>query len=235
MGKGQGKGYKNMMGADSKVHSLSAKGLKQPQRINPMILQPQNNTTEIVYDEKDIVVDEEMTVGEQPKMGFGSKLKKGFKKGYEATKNRIADEKAKAKERRFQARKDELHELKRPEVRKLETQEKRVDELRFQKESEEDPEEIRRLEKELDKEEHQLNERIEEVTNINLEDYSDKELKKLAIRHKPNESIFADIFGSGENRYKKELLRRTTEGVQLNKDLVEARKPKKKEEGFFDL
>lgn len=33
MGKGRGKGYKNLIGKDPKVHSQSAKGIKQPQRI----------------------------------------------------------------------------------------------------------------------------------------------------------------------------------------------------------
>jgi hypothetical protein len=32
MGKGQGKGYKNLTGRDPRVHSMSAKGIKQPQR-----------------------------------------------------------------------------------------------------------------------------------------------------------------------------------------------------------
>ncbi len=37
MGKGTGKGYKNIVGVDSRIHSQSAKGIKQPQRINPII------------------------------------------------------------------------------------------------------------------------------------------------------------------------------------------------------
>jgi len=36
LGKGKGKGYKNMMGKDPKVHSQSARGRKQPQKI-PMM------------------------------------------------------------------------------------------------------------------------------------------------------------------------------------------------------
>jgi len=34
MGKGTGKGYKNLVGTDKRIHSMSAKGIKQPQRIN---------------------------------------------------------------------------------------------------------------------------------------------------------------------------------------------------------
>jgi len=37
MGKGTGKGYKNMIGVDSKIHSLSAKGIKQPNQVNDLI------------------------------------------------------------------------------------------------------------------------------------------------------------------------------------------------------
>lgn len=33
MGRGRGKGYKNIMGRDPRIHSMSAKGQKQPQRI----------------------------------------------------------------------------------------------------------------------------------------------------------------------------------------------------------
>jgi len=239
LGKGTGKGYKNMIGTDKMVHSQSAKGVKQPQKINPIMLQVPDEQPEIEYQEEVIELNDSE---EKPKMTFKEKLKSatekakvGIKKGVEATKKRIALEKEKAKERRFQARKEELVELKRPEVKKLEVQEKRVDELRFQKEAEEDPTEADRLSKELDKEERELNVRIEEVTNINLEDYSDTELKRLAVRHKPSESFLADMFGSGENPYRKELLRRVNTNRELNKDIAQARKGvKKKEEGLFD-
>lgn len=38
MGKGTGKGYKNIIGTDKRIHSMSAKGIKQPQRINPIFV-----------------------------------------------------------------------------------------------------------------------------------------------------------------------------------------------------
>lgn len=34
--RGKGKGYKNVLGYDPRIHSQSAKGIKQPQRISPM-------------------------------------------------------------------------------------------------------------------------------------------------------------------------------------------------------
>ncbi len=44
MGKGTGKGYKNLMGSDKKIHSQSAKGIKQPQRVKN-IISPQQQST----------------------------------------------------------------------------------------------------------------------------------------------------------------------------------------------
>jgi len=38
LGAGKGKGYKNIMGKDPAVHSQSAKGMKQPQRINESMM-----------------------------------------------------------------------------------------------------------------------------------------------------------------------------------------------------
>ena len=37
LGKGKGTGYKNLMGNDSKIHSQSAKGVKQPQKVNGLL------------------------------------------------------------------------------------------------------------------------------------------------------------------------------------------------------
>jgi hypothetical protein len=43
MGKGQGKGYKNLTGHDPRVHSMSAKGMKQPQKIGRFARCPPGN------------------------------------------------------------------------------------------------------------------------------------------------------------------------------------------------
>jgi len=50
MGKGTGKGYKNMIGVDSKVHSMSAKGVKQPQKINAIVNKTLTNQFKIIND-----------------------------------------------------------------------------------------------------------------------------------------------------------------------------------------
>jgi len=42
MAKGTGKGYKNMMANDKRVHSMSAKGIKQPQKLCSVLLKSGN-------------------------------------------------------------------------------------------------------------------------------------------------------------------------------------------------
>jgi len=37
LGKGKGKGYKNIVGKDPKIHSDSSKGRKQPQKLSPRV------------------------------------------------------------------------------------------------------------------------------------------------------------------------------------------------------
>ncbi len=43
MGTGTGKGYKNILGNDRTIHSQSARGIKQPQKVNVMNLRPKND------------------------------------------------------------------------------------------------------------------------------------------------------------------------------------------------
>ncbi len=55
MGKGTGKGYKNIISSDKKIHSQSAKGIKQPQRINPIIIDPKKRLrAELIALEKSV-------------------------------------------------------------------------------------------------------------------------------------------------------------------------------------
>ena len=49
MMKGKGKGYKNVIGKDPIVHSMSSKGIKQPQRVSLIMLNvPKRNS--YIYD-----------------------------------------------------------------------------------------------------------------------------------------------------------------------------------------
>ncbi len=55
MGKGRGKGFKNLIPQqDSRTHSLSARGIKQPQRINPMINLSEKQISNRLY-EKEVI------------------------------------------------------------------------------------------------------------------------------------------------------------------------------------
>lgn len=54
MGKGRGKGYKNIVGKDPKVHAQSARGRKQPERISPIIISA-SRASEIALETKTIL------------------------------------------------------------------------------------------------------------------------------------------------------------------------------------
>ena len=53
LGKGRGKGYKNIIGKDPMVHSQSAKGRKQPQRVVTKRLTPHNLSTRQIKRKKE--------------------------------------------------------------------------------------------------------------------------------------------------------------------------------------
>jgi len=213
IGKGTGRGYKNMLGNDPRVHSMSAKGLKQPQRLNPIINQG--------FKDVDNFVEE-----------IETSKKKGF---IQRATDRVNQEREKLKQSKIKNQLEELKEVRRPEVQQIETQKIRIDELRYQKEKSRDDSQRERLAKELDEEERQYNKKIEKFTEINVEDFSDQELKTLAVRTRESDSIFSDMFGSKGNKYEKELLRRIAKTRELNKEINNAKrgiKPKK-EAGFF--
>jgi len=201
LGKGQGMGYKNITGVDSNIHSESAKGVKQPQKIS--IFTRLGNSAK--------------TTGDRV-----SKL--------------IEQKKLEAENKRKETRLMEQRELETPEFKKLKSQEKRVNELRFQIENTNDEDSKEELQEELTSEEYQLNERIESISDVRLEDYSDTELKNLAVRIQEDDGFFSGFFGDSENIYEKEILRRTRKRKELNERIKqENKKPiEKKDDGFFD-
>jgi len=267
MGRGQGKGFKNIIGLDPKTHSNSARGIKQPQKLSPRVqnmlkknpslenksfkeLQKKGVFLKFQADsDGDGVVNIKDCKPLDPKKQdfkqtfakvkvFGKKIaKEGIELGKKGLK-KLADIE---REKKVQA----LKEIKHPKVMKLEKQEARVKELRTQVQTEDDSSEREKIDSELDREEEQLREIQEEVTEIKVEDLSDRELKTLAIRHKGGD--FA-IFGSG-NQFKDELLRRiksrgeisreearinnelNIEKEKLKKELAEARKEAREDEG----
>ncbi len=346
MGKGTGKGYKNMVGVDSRIHSQSAKGIKQPQRIKhfkkvlnqppmmtaremfndrfgrnkPNFMTPDilkygklnrntayefskgkgiigsgnlygitlvkvkpDGTTESMFDhskafsskdkaekyikelkslpdfdldgipdkydcdpndpkEQDdmqVIEIDDFTAGleerdsGETKVSITERLKSISDKASKKATEKIEEFKEKQKQKRIQEAKAEAKEVRRPKLEEIEKQEKRVKELRYQKEQADEPEEFERLNKELEDEEYQLNERLEKLTEHKIEDYSDAELKTLAVRHKPEESLFS--LSEPSNPYKDELLRRIETRKQLNKEINMTKKgTRKKETGLFD-
>jgi len=275
MGKGRGKGYKNIMGRDPIVHSQSRKGIKQPQKISPRVqtmlkknpklknksfkqlkksgvflgyqadsdgdgvvnihdCKPLDKKKQDTFEFKDV----EEIEKKPSKIWAGIKkyTKKGAKKGVEFAKEQL-------KERREAP----LREIEHPTIKKLDRQKERVEELRTQIMTEDDTDEIDRLDTELDKEEKQLRNIQEKVTEINLEDFSEAQLKTLAISHKDSFSLF----GSG-NRFEDELIRRikkrgelerkkaeiemqlNVEREKLNKRLKEEKKKLVEEKGAFE-
>jgi len=208
LGKGQGKGYKNIQQWDSPIHSQSAKGIKQPQKIGNIDKFAEQN------EPKD---------NKQFRELFES-LKKKEKSVVKKVKKKFAEFQEAQKQKKIK----ELEDVNHPTVKKMSTQKSRVEELRTQLASEDDDSEREKLNNELDREEEQLRNIQEDVTEIDLADFSDAELKTLAIRH---QSGFA-LFGS-DNRYQDELVRRIEARKRLEKSLVEARK-KPVEKGLFE-
>jgi len=200
LAKGQGKGYKNVIPKDPKVHSQSAQGQKQPQK--PSVLQRTGRAF----------------------ASAGSKAKQYAKGEYEKYKEA-------QKKKKFEALKDIQH----PKVKRLNKQEKHVDELEKSLSQTTDPERREKLKDRIENERRELHNLHEEVTDIKMADLTNNELREIAIRHKENEGMLSGIFGSGENKYEQELLRRIRRQKEVDaKVREEKQKPVKKEKSLFD-
>jgi len=239
MGKGKGKGYKNLQGRDPKIHSDSGMGRKQPQKIPNIyitagdrdITVPKRHGLEQKFakSEKITEVKFDPTVeNAKKKEGFFSKAKTITVRGAKAG-GRIAQSKIeKLKEKRKQKKIEELEEINHPLVSKLERQKERVDTLKTQISENDDDNKEDELFTELGKEQEQLREAQEKITNLKVQDLSDRELKTLSIRWKDD-----SIFGS-DNPYTKELKRRIRAEKTIEKELEEERN-KKDEGSIFDF
>jgi len=218
-GKGKGRGFKNIIPQDPKTHSDSAKGLKQPQK-RPNIL-PSSADMPVQEIEFDPSV-------EDKKSGFFSKAGArglaGIKKSREFASSKIQKLKKEREERKIK----ELEDIKHPLTMKLEKQTLRVDSLKTQIAETKDTAREEKLFNELEKEQNQLRKIQEDITSLNVQDLSDRELKTLAIRWKDT-----SIFGSN-NPYKEELKRRIKAEKTIEKELQEER-AKKPEDSIFSL
>lgn len=272
MGKGKGKGYKNMIPKDPKVHSDSSRGRKQPQNLSPRVksmlkkdpmlknksfkdlqksgvflryqadsdhdgvsnihdCKPLDKTrqddmpvTEIEYDK---AVEKE---GSPEKESFFSKTSRKtgrfLKKEAIAGAGLVKTELQKRKERREKQRIAELEEVNHPLIKTLKAQKERVDEIKTQIAETDEEFKEDKLFTELEKEQNQLRDIQEKVTELEAVDLSDRELKTLAIRWRDD-----SLFGSS-NPYTKELKRRIKAEKDIEKELDEERN-KKAEGGFF--
>lgn len=268
MGKGKGKGYKNIQGRDSRIHSQSAKGIKTAQKLSPRVeamlkknpklknktfKQLQKKGVFLKY-QGDVDGDGVKNVKDcrplNPKMHRDERVKEiefdpsvenevpktkkflGKAKAFIGKEARATKEFAKTKleERRIRKEKQKIEELEsvnHPLVKKLTKQKKRVDTIKTQIAETDDESKEEELFNELEVEQNQLREQQEKVTKIGLVDFSDKELKTLAIRWKD------DSFFGGDNPYSKELARRIRAEKTIEEELKEVRK-EKPSEGFFD-
>jgi len=273
MGAGKGKGFKNIIPkADSRTHSNSARGIKQPQRsavINLMRVPYGRKDTPIELREYqtragmpvgtikeyediyngDVKLNIPLTMKEKKEITkksglkdtdgdgvgdvldcnhldpkkqdfkeslskFGSKAKEltieGYKKGKELTKAGIE------KYRQIQEEKKEkaLKEVDHPLIKDLTRQKDRVREIQSQLQSEDDENESRKLNAELDKEQEQLRQVQEKVTELKVEDLTEAQLKTLAVRNKDT-SLF------GGNKFEEELLRRIKKTAELDRKTAE--------------
>jgi hypothetical protein len=275
MGKGKGKGYKNIIGKDPRVHSDSAKGRKQPQKFSPRVeamlkknpslknksfKQLQKSGVFLKYQadadgdgvpnikdckpldvkkHKDMPVTEikfDPTVEKKPTKTekiigkAGALAGRGLRAGKELAVKEYKSFKQKKEEKRIK----ELEEVKHPLIQDLEEQRDRVSTLQRQIQQTDDEEKEEKLFDELGEEQEQLRKVQEQITELKIEDLSDRQLKTLAIRWKPSDSLFGDLFGSGDNPYTKELARRIRAEKEIEKELDEARK-QKPEESIFDF
>lgn len=147
---------------------------------------------------------------------------------YEGLKEGITEYKQARKQIRAKEIAEELPEIK-PKLKELEAQHDRVETLKRQIAEQEDrgmdtSDEINELETEM----AQLREKQEAVTNIPIEDLSDRQLRTLAIRHKDT-----GLFGG--NEFEDELVRRIKKQKELNVKIKKAEKAPIEEGVFSDL
>jgi hypothetical protein len=108
-----------------------------------------------------------------------------------------------------------------PEERQVFRQKNRVREVERQINSSKDDTEYEELVGELKKERNELRKEQEKETKIGLKDFSEKQLKELAVRDMGDEGFFASLFMT-KNKYEKELIRRIQAKKRLDKDLEKA-------------
>jgi len=165
---------------------------------------------------------------------FAKRAAEAGKKGFVFAKKEVAKYQKKQQEKKVKL----LEKVKNPLAEKLIAQKKRVQELEKQISESQDSQQENKLFSELKEEENQLRELQEKVTDMKLQDFSDAELKTLAVRYQPDEGLLSGFFSTPSNPYEKELLRRIEKKEMLEKEITDTRKKAKSQEssgggGFF--
>lgn len=213
LGKGQGKGYKNIIPVkDRKVHQDSKKGIKQPQFKDVDSLLRKNN----------IQTDIDKIGAETKTQAIIKRSQEQAKKGLLFAQEQLQKLREKQKAKKIKA----LEEINHPLTKKLQAQEKRVAELKDEiaTNPDENTEREEELFNELQKEQNQLRQLQEKATKLNLSTLSDAELKTLAIRHPEDTSFFSGLFGNGDDKYTAELVKRIKKKAEIEKTLNNTRK-----------
>ena len=165
---------------------------------------------------------------------IGAGIAKAYQKGKEGVKFATDYSRIVASDIRKYQKQKKKEETAKPNLDKLNQQTKRVETIKKQIAEAEDRGDAisSRMYDELHEEERQLREREEEMTKINVENFSDSQLKQLAIRHKDS-GVFSDLFGSG-NEFEDELVRRIEKTKAINERIRQAqRKPVQRETGLL--
>lgn len=234
MATGQGKGYKNIQGSDPKIHSESASGIKQPQKVSfiPFLNKSEDKGQTLIHEikyDKSVDEDKSETAWDEIKGRSEAKILQLKNKAVEIYEKRKKDQEAKQHEEHTKA----IDLVKHPKMEKLKQEEEKLHALERQIQNVTDEDREDELFEQLEEHKEKLDEMKEEIDNIHLEDFSDSELKELAIRHDSSEDSF---FSSGENKYEKEVIRRMQRRKELADDISKELKREKetKEEGFFE-
>lgn len=185
----------------------------------PVIFQESKELKEIKGYSNEIVDLEEA----EPEPEEKSRTKKYLEKGRSFYDSQMEKTRQRKKDKIIRERSNVRH----PVINKLNKQEDRVDELKSRISREDDWDKKQKLMDELKIEESELSEIQEKATNIDMQDFSDGQLKTLAIRHK-DDSIF---FSS--NPYTKELKRRIENKRKIETELREKR-AEQESGGLFD-
>jgi len=165
----------------------------------------------------DIEKDIDYKIQNPKKAKFKEDVVKAEKSIVNYTKNKYKSIKENYKKKQFEKKTREVKDVRPEEVKSLEQQRKRVDELKIQINNATDTDKIDKLSDELDKEQDELRETQEKITEINLQDYTDEELKTLAIKFMPSTGFF-DFFGNeSDNKYLTELFRRKEKRMEIER------------------